>query len=336
MRVFTVDGMVAPARAPRSPLSPSLVPLAPVAPRPGTAVASSWELRRLAQARPPAMAAYWLGFTLRSLRVLSGDEVLFDVAERHLAHAAQFAAVTGAHAERRVTRRAQRMEVRWRDPALVEWLQSWQSPSPPRATRRGPHRARPLDGTQNAGLDVPVQVFTDLGPTARRAFVRGLLEASGSVLQPVGHGAQIVLYGPMAVMEAVQAHLADLWAEAPWPSVRAHPTTRDGRGVSLAITGPARLRWFRAWVYEGADYWWEPQRLACMTLLLPMPEESKRRGKSAYRGVAWSTSRAQWRVRLLVNGITYDGGTFVEEAEAARAYDALRVTHGRSPINFPR
>ena len=61
---------------------------------------------------------------------------------------------------------------------------------------------------------------------------------------------------------------------------------------------------------------------------------------SSYRGVSWSKRHGKWSAEICHEGRHHYLGSFVDEADAARAYDArarqLHV-HGRQhALNFPR
>lgn len=59
-------------------------------------------------------------------------------------------------------------------------------------------------------------------------------------------------------------------------------------------------------------------------------------GTSPYKGVSWSTQVSKWRVRIQVNGKRVHLGDFVDELEAARAYDAaVRKAYPHAFLNFP-
>lgn len=55
---------------------------------------------------------------------------------------------------------------------------------------------------------------------------------------------------------------------------------------------------------------------------------------SIYRGVDWWNEQG-WRVRIMINGRMRYLGTFGNEKEAARAYDAEARRHKGYPLNFP-
>jgi len=54
-------------------------------------------------------------------------------------------------------------------------------------------------------------------------------------------------------------------------------------------------------------------------------------GSSRYRGVSWVASAGKWRAQLMVNGKSKSIGRFVNELDAARAYDAVALEFGFSP-----
>lgn len=58
---------------------------------------------------------------------------------------------------------------------------------------------------------------------------------------------------------------------------------------------------------------------------------------SRYKGVTWDREKRRWRAAIRVNGRAKRLGRFVDEIEAARAYDraALAQWGDRSRINFP-
>lgn len=56
-------------------------------------------------------------------------------------------------------------------------------------------------------------------------------------------------------------------------------------------------------------------------------------GNSQYRGVRYSPIKKRWIVKFELNGRVLHVGSFREEQEAARAYDALARQHGRA-TNF--
>jgi len=57
-------------------------------------------------------------------------------------------------------------------------------------------------------------------------------------------------------------------------------------------------------------------------------------GSSSYKGVSWSNSRRKWGAYIKREGKQSTLGFWVDEAEAARAYDAAAAPFGR-PLNFP-
>ena len=61
------------------------------------------------------------------------------------------------------------------------------------------------------------------------------------------------------------------------------------------------------------------------------------KSKSRYKGLAWQKRTGKWSVRIHVNGEHKCIGTFTNESEAARAYDAAaREYHGEfAVLNFP-
>ena len=65
------------------------------------------------------------------------------------------------------------------------------------------------------------------------------------------------------------------------------------------------------------------------------------KGSSSYRGVSWHERSQRWEVRVWGNGRQHFIGSFVDEVEAARAYDRaiLRLrgqdARSRSRMNFP-
>ena len=60
-------------------------------------------------------------------------------------------------------------------------------------------------------------------------------------------------------------------------------------------------------------------------------------GSSLFKGVGWSTARETWRARIKLAGSDMWLGHFVNEADAARAYDkAAREMFGEfANLNFP-
>ena len=62
-----------------------------------------------------------------------------------------------------------------------------------------------------------------------------------------------------------------------------------------------------------------------------------RGGASRFKGVSWVQSRAKWRVAFLYEGRHHFVGYFVDELEAARAYDAavMKAAGAFARPNFP-
>lgn len=62
-----------------------------------------------------------------------------------------------------------------------------------------------------------------------------------------------------------------------------------------------------------------------------------RGGSSRFRGVWWERERRKWCARITVNGKRVNTGSFVNEEDAARAYDSVaREAYGEFAIlNFP-
>jgi hypothetical protein len=60
-------------------------------------------------------------------------------------------------------------------------------------------------------------------------------------------------------------------------------------------------------------------------------------GKSVYRGVSWRTAQSCWVAAIKVDGKVTFLGTFTDEIDAARAYDAAAVSHHGTfaKLNFP-
>jgi len=57
-------------------------------------------------------------------------------------------------------------------------------------------------------------------------------------------------------------------------------------------------------------------------------------GTSRFRGVSWCTLSRKWRTQFKLGGKSVSLGTFNDEHDAARAYDAAAAGVGR-PLNFP-
>jgi hypothetical protein len=55
---------------------------------------------------------------------------------------------------------------------------------------------------------------------------------------------------------------------------------------------------------------------------------------SMYNGVSWNRNKDTWKVRIRVDGVVINLGSFTDEKEAARKYDEFAISAGR-PVNFP-
>ena len=65
-------------------------------------------------------------------------------------------------------------------------------------------------------------------------------------------------------------------------------------------------------------------------------EKGKAAKRSRYAGVSWKKRDQKWMVKIKVRGVLQHLGTFNDEAEGARAYDAAVVTQNlQRPLNFP-
>ena len=60
----------------------------------------------------------------------------------------------------------------------------------------------------------------------------------------------------------------------------------------------------------------------------------RRAPRSTYRGVTWHTRSSSWNARIHIDGKKVHLGSFADELDAARAYDARARKLGR-PLNFP-
>ena len=76
---------------------------------------------------------------------------------------------------------------------------------------------------------------------------------------------------------------------------------------------------------------WATQSENCMN-------KPKRGGSSKYKGVSWDTRSSKWCAKITVMYQSIHIGYFVDEEEAARAYDAYIIQHlaDFGILNFPR
>ena len=64
--------------------------------------------------------------------------------------------------------------------------------------------------------------------------------------------------------------------------------------------------------------------------------KKKRVASSRFRGVSWNTMRQKWEAKISIAGKSKHIGSYVDETEAARAYDAtVRAQSLDYPLNFP-
>ena len=65
-------------------------------------------------------------------------------------------------------------------------------------------------------------------------------------------------------------------------------------------------------------------------------KKGKAARRSRYVGVSWKKRDQKWMVKIKVRGVLQHLGTFNDEAEGARAYDAAVVAQNLGyPLNFP-
>jgi len=64
--------------------------------------------------------------------------------------------------------------------------------------------------------------------------------------------------------------------------------------------------------------------------------KKKRVASSRFRGVCWDKTHQKWRAEIYFDGKSKTIGSYVDETEAARAYDAtVRAQSLGKPLNFP-
>ena len=67
-----------------------------------------------------------------------------------------------------------------------------------------------------------------------------------------------------------------------------------------------------------------------------VPKKKKKVASSRFRGVSWYKTKQKWRTIIRIDGKNKTVGTYVDETEAARAYDAfVRAQSLDKPLNFP-
>ncbi len=95
-------------------------------------------------------------------------------------------------------------------------------------------------------------------------------------------------------------------------------------------SGRQKRTTLRRWATEAVEADLAAPELDCDDPLQPKPEptQHRRRGASQYRGVSWFAASRYWRVAIWIGDKRINLGSYKDEHDAARAYNAAVLEHG--------
>lgn len=254
--------------------------------------------------------AYWLGFfAADSASYANGKQVKVQLARTDRDQVQAIADVFGTWVRDRATKPDKRTgKVYEYSYTLLSSKHLWES-------------LRALGLPQRTG-DLTGDILDSIPPHLLRHFVRGYFDGDGHVSIVKG-SPRVILCGTRSFLERLEDTLRPLLG------FREAAVWDKGTFARLQWSGITQIRRLGDWLYEDSTLFLTRKRDA-------FNQVPTHRGTSRYRGVYWSKQRCKWIARLHFGGKKHHLGCFIDEEQAARAYDAkAREVYEWPVLNFP-